>query len=309
VRVVSLLPAASEIVAAIGAADALVGVTHECDYPLEVRSRPHVTRSALDSGTPWEIDAQVRAMATTGVPLFMLDEPRIASLQPDVILTQALCDVCAVSETDVRAMAARFASPPRVIALASATFDDVLRDIHTVGEALGAGNAAADLVASIRQRLDTIHRALKAAREPRPRVAVIEWTDPVYVAGHWTPELVRRAGGEDVVAQAGMHSVVVTADEIAAHDPEVILVSPCGFDVHAAFEQACALLARGEWAWARGRTVWALNANALLSRPGPRLADAVETMARVFAPSLFGAPDPTLARRVFVGDTPDNGAP
>jgi iron complex transport system substrate-binding protein len=303
-RVVSLLPAATEIVAALGAESWLAGVSHECDFPASVRGLPRVTASRV-AGTekPGDIDARVRALLNAGESLYTLDEPLIAALQPDVILTQALCEVCAVSESDVRALAARLDPEPRVRTLDGSTFAGVLGDIATVGKALGLDQAAATLCATIERRLETVHETLKAARAPRPRVAVIEWTDPVFAAGHWTPELVRRAGGVDVLAQPGMHSAPVDPRTVRERDPEVVLVSPCGYDVDAATALARTMLARPEWEWARERRVWALDANALLSRPGPRLADAVETMACIFAPAQFGAPGDRLARRLGRGST------
>jgi iron complex transport system substrate-binding protein len=299
VRTVSLLPAASEIVAALGAADELVGVTHECDYPTAVASRARVTASAVDGGAaPGAVDAQVRELALSGAPLFAVHERAIAELRPELILTQALCDVCAVSETDVRALAARLRPEPRVVTLAATTLDGVFADVLRVAAALGAADAGARLVDELRGRIRRVHETLKAAAAPRPRVAVVEWTDPLYAAGHWVPELVHRAGGVDVLAAPGEHSRPRTVDEVRDADPEVVLVAPCGYDARRAAEEARRLLARDEWAWARGRRVWAVDANGLVSRPGPRLARGVETFARIFNPALFPPADPADAVRV-----------
>jgi iron complex transport system substrate-binding protein len=296
-RVVSLLPAGTEIVAALGALDALVGVTHECDYPPEVSRLPRVTASAVDrDASSQAIDAAVRALSASGAPIFSLDEGDLARLTPSIILTQALCEVCAVSEGDVRAIADVLSPAPRVIPLTGTTLDGVWGDITTVGRALGRSDAAAELLASIAARLRRVHDALQAARAPRPRVAVIEWLDPLFTAGHWTPEIVRRAGGIDVLAEPGAHSVRVSVERVREAAPELILFAPCGFDVERAEREARVLLERPEWRWAGSVERWAIDGNALTSRPGPRLADAVEVMAAIFAPMLFAAPTREYAR-------------
>ena len=299
VRVGSLLPAGTEIVAALGALDSLVGITHECDFPAEVSRLPRVTASAVDrdASSP-AIDAAVRALSSSGAPVFTLDAGDLQRLAPTLILTQSLCEVCAVSDGDVRAIAEVLTRPPRVLPLVGTTLDGVWDDITAVGAALGRDAAAADLLAAIALRLRRVHETLKAARAPRPRVAVIEWLDPLFAAGHWTPELVRRAGGIDVLAEPGAHSVTVSVERIRDADPEVLLFAPCGFDVERAEREARTLLARAEWSWARGRTAWAIDGNALTSRPGPRLADAVEVMAAIFAPTSFEAPGRSHARNL-----------
>ncbi|MEX2182368.1 MAG: ABC transporter substrate-binding protein [Gemmatimonadaceae bacterium] len=291
-RVVSLLPAATEIVAALGAADRLVGVTHECDHPPEVTSLPRVTTSAVDArADAADVDAAVRTLAGSGGALFRLLEERIRELAPDLILTQALCEVCAVMEGDVRALAARLSPSPRVITLAATSLDSVLEDIIVVGAALDAADEAEEVVAGARARMRRVHGTLKAAHAPRPRVAVIEWTAPPYAAGHWVPEMVRRAGGVDVLAAPGAHSVAVTADAVAAADPEVVVLAPCGYGLARAVAEGAQLLARPEWVWARERRVWAIDANAFTSRPGPRLVHGVELLARCFHPTLFSTAD------------------
>lgn len=298
-RVVSLLPSATEIVAALGAMESLVGVTHACDYPRVVESRVRVTRTAIaPEAPPGVIDTQVRELVHAGTPLYTLLEDRIRALKPDVILTQALCDVCAVVETDVRALAARLDPSPRVLSLSATSLDGVLADITRAAEALGAADEAEELLAGARARMRTVHETLKAARAPRPRVAVIEWGDPLFAAGHWVPEMVRRAGGVDVLAAAGEHSVTVTLDKVRAVDPEVLLIGPCGYDLAASIAEAKRLLNRPEWEWARARRVYALDANALVSRPGPRVIDGIEVMARLFNPSLFTPVDVRLAQPI-----------
>jgi iron complex transport system substrate-binding protein len=301
-RVVSLLPAGTEIVAALGALDTLVGVTHECDFPPEVSRLPRLTASAVDrdAGSA-EIDAAVRELASSGAPVFALDAEDLVRLAPTLILTQTLCEVCAVSEGDVRAISELLAPSPRILALTGTTLDGVWEDITAVGAALRRSSAAADLLASIAGRLRTVHETLRAARAPRPRVAVIEWLEPLYAAGHWTPELVRRAGGIDVLAEPGTHSMRVSIDQLRDANPELILIAPCGFDVARAEREGRALLASPEWGWARERAVWALDGNALTSRAGPRLADAVEVIAAIVAPKLFPAPPSFYARALNGG--------
>jgi iron complex transport system substrate-binding protein len=211
-RVISLLPAATEIVAYLGATEHLVGITHECDFPPVVGSRARVTASTVPAGgahgdaRPADVDAAVREASATGQSLFTLDEARITALHPDLILTQALCDVCAVSETDVRSLAARLTPPPRIVTLGGTTIDGIFADIRAVADALGVPAEADELLAGERARLRTVHETLKAVRAPRPRVLVVEWTDPVYVAGHWGPEQVHKAGGVDVLGTAGARS-------------------------------------------------------------------------------------------------------
>lgn len=298
-RVVSLLPSATEIVSALGAMDAVVGVTHCCDFPADVATRVRVTRTAIDAeASPGEVDAQVRAITASGAPLYTLDEDRIRALQPDLILTQALCEVCAVMETDVRAVAARLEPQPLVLTLSATSLDGVLDDIVAVGSAMGRAEDAQRFVADARTRMRVVHETLKAAKAPRPRAAVIEWGEPIYAAGHWVPEMVKRAGGIDVLATPGEHSVVKTLDQVRAADPEIILVAPCGYDLPRAVEEAERLLALEDWAFARERQVFALDANAFASRPGPRLIDGIEVMARLFNPQLFSPCDPSFATAV-----------
>jgi iron complex transport system substrate-binding protein len=285
--------------AALGALHQLVGVTHECDHPAEVRARPRVTRSAVDAdAAPSVIDAQVRELSGSGAALFALDESAITELRPTLLLTQALCDVCAVSEDEVRALARRLDPPPAVVTLGGSTLDAVLEDLQRVGAALGLHARADALVLAMRERMRAVHERLEAARAPRPRVAVLEWTAPPFVAGHWVPEMVHRAGGIDVLGAAGAHSPETTIRALAAADPEIVVVAPCGYPLARAGDEARQLLEDPAWRPAlAGRAVWAVDANALVSRPGPRLVEGVETFARVFNPALF-ADDATRAMRV-----------
>jgi iron complex transport system substrate-binding protein len=296
-RVVSLLPSATEMVAALGALETLVGVTHACDHPPMVASRARVTTSAVSGeDAPGVVDAQVREITASGRPLYTLLEDRIRRLAPDLLLTQALCEVCAVMEGDVRALAARLVPPPQVLTLSATSLEGVFDDIARVGAALDRADEAEEFLAGARARLRAVHETLKAAQAPRPRVAVIEWGDPIYAAGHWMPEMVRRAGGVDVLARPGEHSVIVELAAVRAADPEVILVAPCGYDLARSAAEGERLLALDAWAWARDRRVWAVDANAFASRPGPRLVDGIECFARIFNPSLFTPIEPGFAR-------------
>lgn len=298
-RVISLLPSATEIVAAVGGMEHLVGVTHCCDYPPQVDSRVRVTHTAIDAdAAPGAIDAQVRDITSSGAPLYTLEEERIRALKPDLILTQALCDVCAVMETDVRAVAATLSPVPNVITLAATSLDGVLDDIAIVGRAMGLGDEAEEFIVGARMRMRRVHETLKAAQAPRPRVAVIEWGDPIYAAGHWVPEMVKRAGGIDVLAKPGEHSVIVTLEAVRSAEPDVILIAPCGYDLERSVSEAERLLALPEWEWLRERRVFAIDANAFASRPGPRLIDGIEVMARLFNPQLFSPVDALFAREL-----------
>lgn len=289
-RVLSLLPASTEIIAALDAADSIVGVTHECDFPAAVvQSLPRVTRSTMSASlaTPREIDEAVRGLSHAGDPLYLLDESAIASLAPDLIVTQALCEVCAVSEADVRAIAARLPSHPEIVTISGSTWDEVAGDIRRVGAALGCVDVAAGVIESLEARIRAVHETLGAARAPRPRVVVIEWTDPIFAAGHWVPELVRRAGGRELMSVAGEHSTVRSVDSVRDARPELLIVAPCGYDAARAADAARELLAKDDWRWARGIPAWAVDANSLLSRPGPRLVDGIETLASIMHPDLF----------------------
>jgi iron complex transport system substrate-binding protein len=299
VRVVSFLPSATEIVAALGHLDAIVGVSHECDFPPAVRSLEVVTSSAIDSrATPGEIDTAVRDFVDTGRPLYDVREERVRALAPDLMVTQIVCEVCAVSEGDVRALAAQLRPRPEVVTLGATTLDGIFDDITRVAAALNVAERADALIERARERMREVHETLKAARAPRPRVAVIEWTDPIFAAGHWVPEMVYRAGGEDVLAEPGEHSRTRTLDSVRAADPEFLLIAPCGFDLDRAAADGDRALATDEWAWARGKQVWALDANAFLSRTGPRVIDGIEVLAAVFHPALFGPPAESCARRL-----------
>ena len=295
-RIVSLVPHATELLFALDLGDQVVGVTHECDHPTEALERRHVTRDVLPPGlSPAEIDAAVRERTERGEAIYELDEEALADLEPDLIVTQALCPVCAVSYDDVRAIAERLPTNPRVIALDPKTFGETLGDIKTIAQATGAQAAALLLVASTSKRIAAVQDALAGPIE-RPRVACLEWLDPVYVAGHWTPQLVDFAGGEDVLGFPGEHSEQTTWETVAAAEPEVVVVMPCGFDAQQSLEQAHAFAA--EIATLGAQKVVAVNASAYFSRPGPRLVDGIELLAHVLHPDRV--PEPPAGAEALV---------
>lgn len=303
-RIVSLLPAATEIIATLGAWDRLVAVSHECDYPSLAAALPKVTSSRVGHATSREIDREVRELSGTGAGVFALDTAAITRLAPDLIVTQTLCEVCAVSEEDVRRLAATLPSPCEVVSIGARTLDDVLSSISHLASTLDVPEEGEEVVSGLRYRMRIVHERLEAARAPRPRVAVIEWTDPVFAAGHWVPDMVARAGGVDVMARSGDHSVTTTAEHVREAAPDVLVFAPCGFGLDRAHYEACVTLATPAWEWASGLPVWAIDGNALTSRPGPRLSSGVETLACVMHEGLFGSPDRDLARIVAGGPAP-----
>jgi iron complex transport system substrate-binding protein len=291
VRIVSLLPSATEIVAALGALDDLVGVTHACDYPPQVSRLPRLTSTRIDgAAAPDVIDRGVREATEHGTALYAVNDGLLASLRPDVIVTQALCDVCAVRETDVQAIASRLSPTPVIVTLSGTSIDGIFGDIERVAAAIEAPDEAEELIPGLRARLRSVHERLAAAKAPRPRVTVLEWTDPVYSAGHWVPEMVHRAGGIEVLAKPGAHSRAVALADIEAAAPELLLFAPCGYGLERAAREAETVLSRGEWGWARGLEAWAIDASSLASRPGPRVIEGVEVLAGIMHPGIFGAP-------------------
>ena len=282
-RIVSLVPHATELLFALGLGDDVVAVTHECDFPAEVLHLPHVTRDVLPAGlSAAEIDAAVRERTLEGKAIYELDEDRLADLEPDLIVTQALCAVCAVSYDEVVEVAERIPTTPQVISLDPTTIGEAMGDIRTVAQATGARDAARDLVTHQRARIDAVRRAVADA--PTVSVAAIEWLDPVFVAGHWTPQVIELAGGDDVLGFAGEHSEHTTWEAVAAARPDVVVVMPCGYDADRSREEA---LAYADQLRAVGaKRVVAVDAAAYFSRPGPRLVDGLEVMAHVLHPDL-----------------------
>ncbi len=280
-RIVSLVPHATELLFALGLGADVVGVTHECDFPAAARERRRVTRDALPSGLgAAEIDAAVRERTLAGEAIYELDRDALAELEPELIVTQALCPVCAVSYEEVAQVAKALPSPPRVIALDPRTLGETLGDVRTLAQATGRRAHGEALVAGAAARIDRVKLAVRARR--RPRVAALEWLDPVYVAGHWTPQLIGLAGGEDVLGLPGEPSQTVSWEQVAAARPEIVVAMPCGYDERRAHAEATAY-AR-ELAGLGAERIVAVNASAYFSRPGPRLIDGLELLAHVLHP-------------------------
>jgi iron complex transport system substrate-binding protein len=280
-RIVSLVPHATELLYALGLGDSVVGVTHECDYPPATAAVPRITRDVLPAGlSAAEIDAAVRERTENGEAIYLLDEEKLAELEPDLIVTQKLCPVCAVSYEEVRDVAKKLDPCPTVIALDPKTFGETMGDIRTLAQATGVRDAALDLVARQRARVDRVRIALKGAR--RRRVIAIEWFDPVFIAGHWTPQLIDMAGGTDLLGFAGEHSEQLEWELLEAAKPEVVVCIPCGYDGPRALAEAEQF---GDRLRALGaKEVVALDAAAYFSRPGPRLVDGLETLAHALHP-------------------------
>jgi iron complex transport system substrate-binding protein len=280
-RIVSLVPHATELLYALGLGDQVVGVTHECDYPPQTERARRVTRDVLPAGlTSGEIDAAVRERTAAGEAIYALDEELLAELAPDLIVTQALCPVCAVSFDDVAAVAQRLERPPKVIALDPKTFGETMSDIRTVAQAAGARDAALDLVTRQRARVDRVTRAVRGA--PRRTVVALEWFDPIFLGGHWTPQLIEIAGGQDLLGFAGERSEQSDWDAVRAARPEVVLCIPCGYDGPRALEEAERFA--DELRCIGAREIIAVDAAAYFSRPGPRLVDGLETLAHALHP-------------------------
>jgi iron complex transport system substrate-binding protein len=287
VRIVSLVPSATEMLFALGLGDEVTAVTHECDHPAAALDLPKVTRDRIGSGLEAaEIDRAVRELTQRGEAIYELDEAALRSLQPDLIVTQALCAVCAVSYDDVKTVAARIESEPRVISLDPHTLGEVLGDVRTLAEATDAKDAGVDLVQDAASRIDAVRLAVRA--QPPVPVAALEWLDPVFVAGHWTPQLIEYAGGIDVLGLAGEHSEVRAWEEVAAARPEVVVVMPCGYDAERALEEAYDFADQLEAVGAR--RIVAVDAAAYFSRPGPRLVDGLELLAHVLHPDRVPEP-------------------
>ena len=280
-RVVTLLPAATEIVVALGGGDSLVGISHACDQPASITGLPRVTASAVDASRPsGAIDAAVRQARDAGRAAVLVDAARLGALRPDLIVTQALCDVCAVAGGAVMDLAAVLDPPAQVVTLDGRTVAGILRDIETVGSALGREGEAADLVATLTRRLASLSPARPRASQAIgiPRVACVEWLDPLYLAGHWVPELVAAAGGEDVGAEPGTHSARRTWADLERLRADVVVMMLCGFGVDRARAELDALADPAARAFLSARPVWLLDGNAFTSRPGPRIVDGAERL-------------------------------
>jgi iron complex transport system substrate-binding protein len=289
-RIVSLVPSATEMLFALGVGDEITAVTHECDYPPEALDLPKVTRDVIGPGlSSAEIDRAVKQLTEQGKAIYELDEDELRRQQPDLIVTQQLCAVCAVSYEDVRAVAERIESQPQVLSLDPHTLGEVLGDVRTLAQATDSKDAGVDLVQDAASRIDRVRLAVRAAAPVA--VAALEWLDPVFVAGHWTPQLIEYAGGYDVLGLPGEHSEQRSWDEVRAAAPEVVVVMPCGYDADRALEEAYDYADELESLGAR--RVVAVDAAAYFSRPGPRLIEGLELLAHILHPDrLPDAPAP-----------------
>ena len=293
-RIVSLLPSATEILFALGFDSEIVGVSHECDFPPQAREKRIVIHSRIPpEAPPAEIDRLVREYVSRGESLYAVDAQALQELAPDLLITQDLCHVCAASPDDLSAALARFAERPEVLCLNPLDLGDVWRDILWVGEQTCRGRAAEALLENIGERLGTLEQLVAGAAE-RPRVAFLEWLQPFYVGGHWVPEMIELAGGHDVLGRVHTPSFRVTLEEIVAAEPDIILLSPCGYTAERARAEYLQMAHSDAWnalpAVRRGR-VYAVEANSFFSRPGPRLITGIEALAGIFHQDLPTAPE------------------
>jgi iron complex transport system substrate-binding protein len=296
-RIVSLVPSATELLFALGLGDDIVGVTHECDYPPQAATLPRVTRDKLPDGlSAAEIDAAVKERTLNGESIYELDTDALHDLQPELIVTQALCKVCAVSYDDVREIAEEIDSQPMVIALDPHTLGEVLGDARTIAQATDTKDAAVDLIRESSERIDRIRLAVRGAR--RPRVVALEWLDPPYAAGHWTPQLIDFAGGEDVLGFPGEASEEQSWELIAASEPDIVIAMPCGFDAEIAHREA--EMHRERLVALGAGQVIAVDAASYFSRPGPRLVEGLELLAHVIHPELGIAISDELAAKAII---------
>ena len=291
-RIVSLLPSATEILFTLGLDAEVRAVTHECDYPAGALAKPHITRSLLAPNlSSGEIDAAVREQLVADAhSLYTIDRDLLAEIAPTLIVTQRLCEVCAVAYDEVLEAVRSLPQRPQVINLEPERLDDVLRDIETVGAATQREQEASELVASLRQRVRSVRERVARATT-RPRVAFIEWLDPIFCGGHWNPELIALAGGEDAIGRLGERSEQVPWERIVAYQPEVMVIAACGFTEERARQDEPLLRAYPGFAdlpCARDGRVHFVDGAAYFSRPGPRLVDSLELLARLIHPELFG---------------------
>ena len=295
-RICSFLPSATEMVYALGLGDSLYGVSHECDYPAEASIKPRVVKSKFDPAdyTSHEIDRLVSDMNSRGERIYEVDVETLAQARPDLVITQELCEVCAISSEDVQRAIHELDTPPQMISLDPVSLEGVMGDIERLGEVTGTTERARELAVELRLRSETV-RVKAAETAARPRVACIEWLDPVIVAGHWIPEMVQLAGGVDVLGRSGAPSRRIGMDELAGHNPEVLILMPCGMDVGRTVQEYSCLGNLEEWnaltAIQDGRA-YASDAGALFSRSGPRLVDGLEIMAQMVHPEVFADPLP-----------------
>jgi iron complex transport system substrate-binding protein len=293
-RICSLLPGATEIACALGLAEEIVGVSHECDFPAAARTKPVMVKSRIDPTTigSGEIDRQMGDLLRSKQSLYALDEKLFKDSEPDIILTQGLCDVCALDYNDVVQAARSLSRNPRIISLDPHCLADILNDVLRIGEATHRSRQAESLVQELKLRIQVV-RERTARSASRPRVACLEWFDPLYIAGHWVPEMVQIAGGNNIVGTAGEPSAKVEWDAVSASLPEVLILMPCGFDLERTVQESSLLKNRAGWqslpAVVEGR-VFAVSGTDYFSRPGPRLVDGLEILSQLIHPELSPKP-------------------
>ena len=290
-RIVTLLPSATEIVCALGFENQLVGRSHECDFPRSVDRLPALTEAKFNpEGTSAEIDQRVKKIVGDALSVYRVDAAKLRELRPDVIVTQSQCEVCAVSERDVEtAVAEWLGAQPKIVSLAPYGLDDIFSDMQRVADALDANARGTELVEQLRARLGKIADKARGASN-RPSVATIEWIDPLMAAGNWMPTLVEMAGGANLFGKAGEHSPWMKFEALAAKDPDLILISPCGFSMDRAAQDLPALTNRAEWRTlkaVRNGRVFMADGNQYFNRPGPRIAESLEILAEITHPELF----------------------
>lgn len=287
-RICSLLPSATEILFALGLGDSVVGVTHECDFPPEASKKPSLIRPRVDpQASPAVIDRQVANLVSRGESIYSVDAELLASLAPDLIITQDLCHVCAASPDDLATVLARFSKRPKILSLTPHSLADVWDDIRKIGEATGRRRDAQELAINLQQKVAAIE--MRVANAPRPRVLCLEWMDPFYIAGHWVPEMVVKAGGEDVLGRVGEPSFRATVEQMAETDAEIIIVMPCGYSSRRAageFDLNVLPPSWGKLPAIRDRLIFAVDANSYFSRPGPRLTGGLELLVHLFHPQI-----------------------
>src|SRR6202047_2681062 len=293
-RIASLLPSATEIVCSLGLEDELVAVTHECDFPESVRTKPVLTRSVLSAASAGaEVDRHIRELVHQGSSIYALDADLLAALHPDLILTQELCEVCAVSYPIVERAARRLGSSPQLVSLEPESLEDVFQNILFVGRLVGRLDTAERLCVSLRQRVAAVRQGVSGRR--RRTVVCLEWVDPPFNCGHWTPELVSMAGGEELLGTAHQPAHPLDWQQVIDAEPEVVVVMACGYSLDRSLREVAT--ARAHFDALRADT-WVVDANAYFSRPGPRLVDSLELMAGILHPGLVAPPPPATARRL-----------
>jgi len=303
-RIASLLPSTTEILCALGLEENIVGITHECDFPESIKNLPHLTASRITHETmsSAEIDHAVRSQLDGHGSIYDLNAKLLAELKPDIILTQELCEVCAVSYKTVQKAAKMFVADAKVVSLEPNTIGDIFENIKTVGGLCGASEKAETVVANLENRLTKV-RAKTANLKKRPKVFMLEWLEPPFAPGHWTPEQVEIAGGDSLLGKAGEKSRVTTYERIFEEQPEILVLIPCGFYTKDILRQLTETKFPSKWRELpaiKNENIWAMDASAYFSRPAPRVVDGTEILAKIFHPDIFGEPSEAEAERVKI---------